>query len=87
MKDEFKYHICNERGDFRIKLGFDWDYGQTHKYVYLENTAFANYVPFIKFNFNTAEEAQYFLKILKNWINRLINARPKSKEWLKNVSE
>ncbi len=86
MKDEFKYYICNERGDFRIKLGFDWDYGQTHRYIYLENTAFADYAPIPKFIYQTAEEAQHYLKIIREWIARLIAARPKSKEWIKNAT-
>ncbi len=80
--NEFKYHICNEHGDYRIKLGFDWDYGQTHRYIYLEETAFANYVPFPKFVYQTAPEAQHFLRILKEWMDRLIAARPNSKKWL-----
>lgn len=79
----YRFHIQKSGVEFHIRIGLDWDYGQTHKYIPLCRTAFADYAPITKFIYSNAIDAMTELAMLKDWMRNMFKARPKSKEFLR----
>ena len=79
----FRFYIHNYHGKFNIKIGLDWDEWQFIKYIDLEKTAFAAYAPVGKFHYEKETDAQTDLEVLRDWIKRLTEAQPNSKQFLR----
>lgn len=67
----------NKKDKYYIKIGMDWD-GHRVFYINLIDSAFADYVPILKFRYDSFEEAKENLKLLKAWLLRWLQVRGNS---------
>jgi hypothetical protein len=79
----FRFSIKRESSSkkFIIKIGLDWDQGQTHFYIPLQNTPFIK-GPIQTNEFETMDNAMIAYKTLRNWMETIYYKQPNSANFI-----